>query len=128
MAHTPGPWKEDRWEGEQPRAAGWRIVGVNGEDVMTATVNEDSATFTLPQKKNMTLILAAPNLLASLRRAVQIAGSYADSIDERCDDTGCLCDFPGRTRHSQYIRDEIVQFCEVIAMAEENKSVATKGE
>ena len=72
-----------------------------------------------PFEKDAYLLAAARDLYTACKEAEKLIEAYADGIDERCGDSGCMCTMPGNTPHSQSIRDnELAQVRAAIAKAE----------
>jgi len=88
MSHTPGPWAYDRDSKEifssvEEHGSGW-IAWVKGND---SEGRELSAEM---QAANVSLIAAAPELLAALKELTHYdegsidSGSYGDEVLQRC--------------------------------------------
>ena len=62
---------------------------------------------------------AAPELLEACRDALIVIEAFADGIDDKCGNDGCMCTIPGNVAHSQTYRDnEIATLRAAITKAE----------
>ena len=48
---------------------------------------------------------AAPELLEACWDALIVIEAFADGIDDKCGNDGCMCTIPGNVAHSQTYRD-----------------------
>jgi len=77
VKHTPRPWTVERWIKKDE--TGWRIVGADGKKLLEimyvkwqgTLANEDIG------EDDMALILAAPDMLAALKTALETWGDDA---------------------------------------------------
>ncbi len=81
--HTPGPWFKARYPGHKPGDwTGWHVGTDSGRSVGPPDVcTVDDVDFGPEEAEaNARLIVAAPDLLAALRRIISAADAYPEPI------------------------------------------------